>query len=369
MWKYYQPVEIIFGNKEIENIGIYMEKNGMDKALVVAMPVLVQNGLINRVIEASNGKIISVVSDVEPNPTIQNVDFCAAEARKIGAECIIAIGGGSVIDCAKSAAVAVTDGCSAKELLNGHEIKSALPIIAVPTTSGTSSELTAGAVISDKEKGIKSAIFSPAIFPKLAIIDPELTYSCPPSVTASSGIDVLAHALDSLGSVKSNFVTESLAVKAAKLVFENLKDAVKDGSNKEAREKMSLATVLAGLAFSQTGTTGSHACSYILTSKYNVPHGEACAFTLDSWYLINTQSRPKLNDYAKEMGFNNSEEIVDAINDLKKTFNMKTTLLDVGIKEEDLIEVVKSCMASGNMTNNIAQIGSEGILTIFRSKK
>lgn len=369
MWKFHQPVEVIFGNKEVEKIGVYMEERGFEKAILIADPVAVKMGVADRIKNASKGRIIAITSDVEPNPSIQNINSCADTVRKCGAKCIVAVGGGSAMDCAKSTGVAVSDNCSAEELLEGHVIKSSLPLIAIPTTSGTGSEVTAGAVISNKEKRTKEAIFSPIIFAKLAIVDPELTYTCPSKVTANTGIDVLAHSLDALSSVKAQPATDALAVRAAKLVFENLRTAVKDGNNKAARENMSMASVIAGLAFSQTGTTGSHACSYILTSKYNIPHGEACAFTLDSWFVINAEVRPVINDYAKVMGFESAEKVSEEINALKRDFGMRTTLDDIKVKEKDLDEIVRSCMASGNMANNIAQIGSQGVLNIFKSKR
>ena len=369
MWKYYQPVEVVFGNGELNNIGKYMEQRNFDRALIVADPIAVKMGITDKVMKAANGRVLAVISEVEPNPTIQNINCCAQKAREIGAQCIIAIGGGSAIDCGKSTGVAVADNCSGEDLLAGHVIKASLPLIAIPTTSGTGSEVTAGAVISDKEKQIKSAIFSESIFPKLAIVDPELTYSCPPSVTASTGIDVLAHALDSITSVKSQPATDALALKAAKLVLENLEKAVADGNDKFARENMSMASVIAGLAFSQTGTTGSHACSYILTAKYRVPHGEACAFTLDSWMIINAKEKPILDEYAKELGFENTDGLAIRINELKTKFGMKLTLKDVGIQEEDLAEVVNSCLQSGNMKNNLAQIGFEGVYSLYHNKR
>ena len=169
-------------------------------------------------------------------------------------------------------------------------------------------------------------------------------------------------------SVKANPATDALALGAAKLAVKYLQRAVKDGQDKEARAGMSQASTIAGLAFSQTGTTGSHACSYILTSRYHVPHGEACAFTLDSWLLINSKVKPELNDYAKELGFADVAELSDWINKLKKEFGMRTTLKEIGAGAEDLADIVDSSMASGNMTNNIAQIGREGVMTVFKAK-
>ena len=179
---------------------------------------------------------------------------------------------------------------------------------------------------------------------------------------------MLAHSFDAMTSVKANPATDALALGAAKLAVKYLQRAVKDGQDKEARAGMSQASTIAGLAFSQTGTTGSHACSYILTSRYHVPHGEACAFTLDSWLLINSKVKLELNDYAKELGFADVAALSDWINKLKKEFGMRMTLKEIGAGPEDLADIVDSSMASGNMTNNIAQIGREGVMTVFKAK-
>lgn len=368
MWKFYQPANVIFGEGELENIGQYMRDYNLDRAFVVADAFLVQSGMAAKLEAYAKGMVVGISSDVEPNPTLNNVENASKKAEEVKADCIIAFGGGSAMDCAKAAAVVLADKCPAAQLLSGHVIKKALPIIAIPTTAGTGSEVTAGAVLSDKEKGIKAAIFSPAIFPKLALVDPELTYTTPVRVTAATGLDVLAHAFDAMTSVKANPATDALALGAAKLAVKYLERSVADGGDKEARAAMSQASTIAGLAFSQTGTTGSHACSYILTSKYQVPHGEACAFTLDSWLLINLKVKPELNEYAKEMGFDGVPALSEWLNEVKEKFGMRSTLAQIGAARDDLKEIVETSMASGNMTNNIAQIGREGVCTIFKGK-
>lgn len=368
MWKFYQPVNVIFGEGELKNLGKYMEERHLNRAFLVADAFLVNSGAAARVEQYAAGKIAGVSSDVEPNPTLKNVSDVVEKASALNADCMIAFGGGSAMDCAKAASAVLAEHCDVGELLNGYQITKALPIIAVPTTAGTGSEVTAGAVLSDKERGLKAAIFSQALFPTLALVDPELTYTVPAKVTAATGLDVLAHAFDAMTSVKANHVTDALALEAAKLSVKYLQRAVKDGQDKEARAGMAQASTIAGLAFSQTGTTGSHACSYILTSRYHMPHGEACAFTLDSWILINSKVKPELNDYAAELGFADVTELSDWINKLKKEFEMRLTLREIGAGQDDLASIVDAAMSSGNMANNIAQIGREGVMTVFKAK-
>lgn len=368
MWKFYQPTDIYLETGAISNIGNILEAKGIDKALIVADPFSEKCGLAKRIADAAGRRVVGIISEVEPNPTYQNVNACIGKAKALGAECIIGLGGGSAMDCAKSTAAAVKMGISGEELLKNSAITDALPVIAIPTTAGTGSEVTAGAVISDKANNIKTAIFGPAIFPKVAVVDPELTYTCPPVVTASSGIDVLAHALDALTSVKASPATDALAVYAAKMVFTYLERAYADGNDKEARNKMSEACLVAGLAFSQTGTTGSHACSYILTAKYGVPHGEACAFTLDAWFRENAKVRPELNELSVMMGYADADAVADAVNKLKQKLGLRSKLSEIGVTVDDLDEIAKSSNASGNMTNNVAHIGEEGIRRLFEAK-
>lgn len=368
MWNFYQPVRVLWGEGRAKSLGSVMEEHGWKRGFMIADAFLVNNGMAARIAEETGGRVAGISSDVEPNPTVQNVDRGAERAKSLGADYILAFGGGSAMDCAKAVAAAVAEDCEAGELLAGRKITRALPVIAIPTTAGTGSEVTAGAVLSDKEKGIKEAIFSPALFPAVALVDPELTYSVPAKVTAATGLDVLAHALDALSSVKADEATDALALRAAKLAIGYLERAVRDGADKEARAAMSKASTIAGLAFSQTGTTGSHACSYILTSRYGVPHGEACAFTMDSWFVINAIDRPRLNDYARELGFADAQGLADWISGAKVRLGMRTKLEELGIKEADLPVLVDASMASGNMANNVAQIGREGVATIFKSK-
>jgi len=196
MWKYYQPTEIIFGENESLRIGEILEQHGAENCLLVVDPFIASSGLAKKLMDCSAGRIVGIFSDVEPNPTLKNIDDCIAMIRSLRIKFILAVGGGSAIDCGKCAAAASAMGCRARDLLDGMPVTDALPVGAIPTTAGAGSELTAGAVLSDRASHRKEAIFSPHLFTKFTVIDPTLTYTCPPKVTASSGIDVLMHAVD-----------------------------------------------------------------------------------------------------------------------------------------------------------------------------
>ena len=368
MWKVYQPVGIIFGEGEVDRIAEHMKQAGLSRGLILSDPFPAVLAISEQIKNNLGDNALSITSDVEPNPTIQNVDNCASLARNSDAQCLIAIGGGSTIDCAKLAAVAAKMGCTAKDIINGQAITGGLPVIAIPTTAGTGSEVTAVTIVSDTESGDKVPLVNPAYFPKLAIVDPKLTYSCPKGVTASSGIDVLMHAFDAMSSVKAGYVTDALAMRAAKIVFDDLETVVKNGDDIGARERMSAASLLAGLAFAQTGTTGSHACSYYLTARYHVPHGEACAFTAAEWLKINVKGRPQLDVYAKELGFKDVNDMAGALQKLNKAIGMRTTLEEVGIEESDMEEICRKTATAANAPNNVVPITTEMVMDILRTK-
>lgn len=368
MWNYYEPTNVIFGIGEAKRISEHMEALGVNRALLVADKFMTQCKAAQDLQEASNGKIIAISDDVDPNPTIQNVDAVSQKACEVLADCVIALGGGSSIDCSKAVSVAVAQGLHGADLLNGAEIYKSIPLIAIPTTAGTGSEVTKSAVLSDPAHSRKSAVFSPRMFPRLAIIDPVYTYTMPPKVTAATGLDVLAHAIDSMSTLQSSHVTEALAMKACMLAVRSLERAITDGGDKEARADMAQASSIAGLAFSQTGTAGSHACSYVLTEKYHMPHGEACAFTLDDWIVINAKARPYLCDYYRSLGFDTAEAFASWINHMKQIGGLRARLGEVGVAEDGIAELAKTANENHNMANNVAKIGYDGIYELFAHK-
>lgn len=371
MYTYKNPVEVVSGTDVLKNLGKIMKEHNLDKAILVADPFSAKTGVADQVKEYADGRIIAIVSDVEPNPTCDNVDACAKVAREVGACAVVALGGGSAMDCAKSTAAAVALSCTGMDLLKGKAITDALPVIAIPTTAGTGSEVGRGAVLSNHDTNEKIAIFGNILFPKVALIDPVLTYTVPAQITASTGLDVIAHSLDAMCSVKHNPVSDALAVYAAKLAFENIEAVYEDGNNEIARANMCVASNTAGYAFSNTGTTASHACSYLLTAKYRVPHGEACAFTLDVWFKNAAKVRPELENLAKMMGFDSVDAVCKKINELKQKTKMRMTLTEMNVPdtEEAIEELTESAAASGNMINDIGHPSKETIKAVFISKK
>lgn len=360
--------EILFGEGGINALGQHLARLGLERALLVTGSHAERSGLTKALIRASAGRIVDYFCDVSANPTVKNVEDCLLRAKENKVDCLVAVGGGSVMDCAKIAGGVLCEGITVKTLLDGHQITGMLPLICAPTTAGTSSELTSGAVIScgaDNEKRMFSA---PAMRPMVAIIDPELTYSCPESVTASAGADVLAHIFDSMASPRAGALTNDIAVAAASKVFVALPAAVKNGMDQTARRWMCEASTMAGMAFSQTATSSSHACSYALTSRYGVAHGEACALTLDAWVRLSGPRVEGLQSCAAAMGYKNTDELADALDALFSGIGLRRTLREMGVQASEISFLVDSAMASPNLKNSIVEITKEQLDAVLCSK-
>ena len=330
-WDYLQPVKIRFGKGRVSEIKDLAEAMGCKRGLLAADPFFFTNGLADRIIGDSKGTLVGAFGKISPNPDVEEVDACAEIIRQEKIDFVVALGGGSSMDCAKAAAAAAMTGDSIREYHGTGKVlpKTHLPIIAVPTTAGTGSEVTCVAVLTDHKNQKKSPIVSDSFYPSYAIIDPELTYTMPPKVTAGTGIDVLSHALEGYWSRGHQPICDACAVHAAGLVFQYLYRAYQNPEDEEAREKMCEASVIAGLAFTLPKTTSSHACSFPLTNLYHIPHGEACGLTLDYFARVNKDvENGRVQDFARKLGFQDVDEMADAIHDLKEKMGLRTDLKD-----------------------------------------
>ena len=262
-WHYTQPVTIHFGNGQLARLGEEIRKTGKTRGLLITSPFFGKNGLADRLMADSGGTLCATYRQVSPNPDIRECDDCIRLIHENHCDFIVALGGGSVLDCAKAAAAFSNGNHPAGAYLDGTlpVPTRGLPLIAIPTTAGTGSEVSRVTVLSDHAKGIKAPLFSPAFYPVCAIIDPELTRTLPKAVTACTGMDVLCHAIEAYWSIHHQPICDALAIHAARLVMHHLETACENPGDMHAREKMAEASVTAGLAFARPGTTASHACS------------------------------------------------------------------------------------------------------------
>lgn len=370
-WNFSLPTKIYFGTDKILELPQIIEEFGFKRGVLVCSNTLRKNGTADKIIKNCNGTLVGVFSNIRPNPTTDNVNECVRVLRECNADFAVALGGGSPMDCCKAAcAVALGDDVIESYHTGGKPINKneVISMLACPTTSGTGSEITNISVLTDLQKGIKAPMNDPLMFPKGAIIDPRLTLSVPPKVTASTGLDVLAHALESVWTVLHQPICESCSVHAVKLVFKWLYKAYSEPDNLEAREKMAEASITAGVAFSNPRTAGSHACSFPLTNIYGVPHGEACAMTLDFFTRFNAKAENgRLNKFAQNCGFSDAYEMADAITELKKKMGMAMTLTEIGVKNEEEIEKLTEMSMTPLLSKNMIPLNFEDIKKMYLS--
>ena len=355
---YTQPVKIYFGTGKLRQLGQVLRELGMTRCVAVCDPFLA--GKLRTLAEEIPA-IRAVFSEVEPNPQLSGAARTAELIRQLDADGVIGIGGGSTLDTAKFAAAIARAGGPAEDYFRALRSfpEDRVPVLTVPTTAGTGSEVTQVSVMSCGKE--KKTINHPAFMPMAALVDPELTCSVPPRTTMNTGLDALAHALEGYWSKNHQPISDLMARQAVRLVLENLENAWRDGSDMEARTNMSLAALLGGLSFALPKTAGSHACSYPLSEDYGMPHGEACAFTLDSFVRINADDR--LEDLCHAAGLRDTEELAERIAELKKLGGLKTRLSELG--SVDLDKLAHDSAVHPLMKNNPVAMDEAALRRMF----
>lgn len=368
-WDYRQPVAIVFGSGKLAELGQIARQCGYANGLVVADPFFEKSGLVAQVLQSSDGRVTGAFTEISPNPDVEEVDACARRLRSGNHDFVVALGGGSALDCAKAAAGIAPSGDSIRRY-HGTGIPlppDHLPVIAVPTTAGTGSEVTCVSVVSDRSRGVKAPIVSEHFYPVCALIDPALTATLPPQVTASTGIDVLCHALEGFWSRGHQPICDALALQAARQVFRFLPRAYENPGDMAAREGMCEASVMAGLAFTLPKTTASHACSFPLTNRYHIPHGEACGLTLD-WFIRVNRGGPeggRVEEFAGMLGFADAETLAEEVAALKRRLKLRTDLRDLQLDEAELRQLVQESHHP-NLNNNPVAVTDEMLWEMYK---
>lgn len=280
MNKFLNPVHIEFGVGSMAFLPRYI--NGR-RALLLTSEGFITRGTIKEL--QQNNNFVDIFSDITPNPTLQQVEEARKKLDYANFDVIIALGGGSVIDFAKAIAIHHPAYTIKKLIIEGIPIEAQIkPVIAIPTTAGTGSEVTMWGTIWDTENKVKYSISDQRLYCETAILDANLTVTLPLELTIQTGLDALSHALESLWNKNSNPISTQYASKACQLILENLTKVIRDPQNLFLREKLLLASYYAGIAFSNTQTALAHAMSYYMTLHKKIPHGVAASFTLP--YLI-----------------------------------------------------------------------------------
>ena len=340
----YREPEIVNSCSALTNV---FAKEKIRSVLVVTDKGIVNNGLVaplEKVLSESGVKF-TVYSDTQPNPTVRNVETAFDLYRENNCDCLIAVGGGSSMDCAKAVGARVAYPKKTIGQMKGvlRILRSLPTLIAVPTTAGTGSEVTLAAIITDSEKQHKYALMSFPLIPHYAVLDASLTYSLPPHLTATTGMDALTHAVEAYIGRSTTKETRRLALEAVKLVFDNIELACRDGKNHQARENMLHAAYKAGIAFSKSYVGYIHAVAHALGGQYGTPHGLANAvimpYVLEAYGESAHKKLHRLGVIAGVCDENESdragtEKFIEAVKALNKSIGIPNKL--AGIRREDI---------------------------------
>lgn len=368
-WEYKMPVRVVFGEGKVATLANEIKNFGGHCGLLVTSPSFVKRGVATLIQEMSDGLIAGFFSQVSPNPDVKECDACAARLRELQCDFVVALGGGSVMDCAKAAATFCISGEPSTLYLGTDKSvpQEHLPIIAVPTTAGTASEVTSVSVLTDHERGIKTSFSSFGFYPTLAIIDPELTYSVPPYLTACTGFDVICHAIECYWNYRHQPVCDTLAIRALQLALPNLEKAYHEPGNKEARACMAEASVTAGLAFSNTKTSAPHACSYPLTNIYHIPHGEACMMTMCQFLRLNAIDT-RVQALAVALGFTDVNAMADELSRMMQATGMRRDLKGFHLTDTDITTLVEKSK-SPNLYSNPVEVTDEFLYQMYHDMR
>ena len=363
-WTFHNAGQLLFGRGAIGQLGEIARNLGARRLLVITDKTLVNAGLVDRVRAPLASAVVSVevFDGGEPEPPLRAVNDAIAMAADSKPDLLLGLGGGSNMDIAKAVATVMAHGGSVKDYAGDQIVPGPIfPLVLIPTTAGTGSEVTAASVLCDTDAGSKFGILSNYLRPKFAIVDPLLTVSCPSKVTAASGIDALTHAVEAYTAIDNEAfplpegertvyqgrhpLADVLAERAIELVGRHLRSAVDNGDDLEAREGMALAALLAGMAFSNVGVAAVHALEYALNQVAHTPHGIGCGLLLPYVMRFNAAARPsQMSRIAELMG----EEIagldaeaaadraITAVERLKADIGIPTGMSEVGVRAEQI---------------------------------
>jgi len=385
-FSFHLPTRIVFGSGTLQNIGKQTRRLGSKAFLVTAKDTMREMGILDQVVQnlREEGVVFEIYEDVEPDPSTDTINQGAAVLRSFKADLVLGLGGGSAIDAAKGMAVAATHPCEDiwDYIIGGNPGSEAigpetLPILAIPTTSGTGTETTMGSVIRNLSLGSKECLGSEYIAPALAIVDPDLSRSMPQDLTAATGLDALTQCIEAFVSVRSNPLSDALALHGIRLISKYLRVAVHHGDNLEARSALSLGAMISGMALSQAGVGAAHAISMVLGGRYGVQHGLGVSLFLADTIQFNAQSSPeKYALVAEAMGESiegctpgeAAELAVSAIHSLVHDVGLGGKLRDFAIPLSDLQEVSEAIVRHPDMGPNPAKLSANDVYQMLVDK-
>ncbi|BCJ86274.1 iron-containing alcohol dehydrogenase [Effusibacillus dendaii] len=300
------PGVLITGVGSVSQVGIEAKKLGATKILVITDKIINQTGLVTKVTEHFGGISFDIIDEVIPEPPFENLEEMAGKIKGKGYDLFVGVGGGSALDITKVLSIMMTNNEDVRDFIGIEKVKNkGIPFILIPTTSGTGSEVTYNAIFTDIRDNVKKGIVSPFLLPDVAIVDAGMTVTCPPGVTAASGMDALVHAVESYTAIRASELTDGIALQAIKVISRSLRKAVYNGKDIKAREDMAMGSLLAGISLGNAGVGAVHALAYPLGGKFHVTHGVSNSMLLPYVMKYNVVSNiEKFAEVAKAMGEN-----------------------------------------------------------------
>jgi alcohol dehydrogenase class IV len=368
---FYLPTRIVFGWGASSKVDEELSKLGSKKVLVVTDSFLAKSSLLSSLLSKLEGVQYDVYDRVAPEPSIEVAEDVAEIARKGGYDTVIGYGGGSSIDMAKIASLASRNTGRIESYVGNNLFKNkGIHSVMIPTTSGTGAELTVTSMVTIS--GHKQWINSPLLMPELAIVDPELTISMPPKVTASTGLDALCHNTESIFSTLSNHITESVALRGISLIARSIERAYADGNDRVARANMSIGATLGGIAL-QARMVYGHSIGYTVATRYNLPHGISCGIPLP--YIISNYSRAcagKMHELALAFGVENSDDpvktgtiIAERVVEILRRINVPTSFKEIGVDRASLRELAHECLELYHRPNSTLVLDLEAMVDLY----
>jgi alcohol dehydrogenase len=371
------PTKVRFGfgiSGELEN---EIKALGKKTIMLVTDKGLIRAGIVDKVLAQLGDEMkkdLTVFDEVEPNPRDTTVQRAYETAKAKGVDVLVAVGGGSSMDVAKGVGVLLTNGGLIGDYEGLDQVKKeAAPIIAIPTTVGTGSEVTFWSVITDTKRHFKMSVGSTMLAPKVALVDPHLVVSLPPAIIASTGMDALTHAIEGYTCKLSEPITDACGIYAIRYIAENIRDAVYTDS-KEARAKMLLGSLIAGICFGNSDIAAVHAMAEALGGLYDTPHGIANAimlpYVMEYNYVASTKKFARIADALGENVIGDSErdaayKAVTAVRKLNEDLNIPT-LKEIGAKAEDFEDLSAKSEVNVSTESNPRKITKDDFLKIFR---
>lgn len=369
-----------FGKGAIENVPTEFKARGFKKAAVITDKDLVKFEVATKVTKLLDeaGVDYALYDGIVPNPTIQNVKDGLAFVKEAQADCIIAIGGGSPIDTAKAIAIIATNP-EFSDVISLEGVADTkhpcLPILAVPTTSGTAAEVTINYVITDEENHRKFVCVDPHDIPLVAFVDSDMMMGMPKSLAAATGMDAMTHAIEGFITKGAWEMTDMLHIKAIEIIGRSLRDSV--NGDQAGREAMALGQYIAGMGFSNVGLGLVHGMAHPLSAWYNIPHGVACASLLPTIMKYNKDfTGEKYREIAIVLGIEGAETmsledvrdaVCQAIDQLSKDVGIPATISELGVKEEDIPAIAKDALNDVCTPGNPRDTTLEEIIELYRS--